>query len=130
MPSTGQLNLAANRWEPFVYTIDFEGLDLTGATFAMQVRDRKDGGFVRADLSTVTSVGTEGVTLAGVTTADGLTTSSISIRINEPTMEAMGVAREIGADGVVWWDMQITPSGGVKYRALEGTFTVKAGVTN
>lgn len=129
MPQTGRLDLTANRWEPFVHTIDFEGFNFTGASFAMQVRDRRDGGFLRADLATVGSVGSEGVTLTGVTTEDGIPTSHISIRINEATMEAMEVATEEGDDGEIWWDLQITPSGGVKYRALEGVFTVHAGVT-
>lgn len=130
-PKTGPLKLTANRWEPFIYTIDFEGFDYTGATFAMQVRAVKDsGGTALVNLATVGSVGTEGITIVGVTTTDGIPTTSISIRINEATVEALPEPAELGEDIVLRWDMQITPSGGNKYRALEGAFTVSAGVTH
>ena len=143
--TTGRRDLVANRWEPFVHVIRFEGQDLTGATIIGSVRDRKDGGFERVALATVGSVATEGFTIVSVADEEidfgddiGLVTvpvSTISMRINEATMEAMGTAtlaagaQEDGDDGSIWWDMQITPSGGVKYRALEGTFVPKAGVT-
>lgn len=130
MPSTGRLDLVANRWEPFVHTIDFEGFDFTGAIFAMQVRLTRDAtGDPLVNLSTVGGVGTEGVTITGVATVTGLTTSSISIRINEPTVEGLPFPSERGEDSALYWDMQITPSGGVKYRALEGKFIVHAGVS-
>jgi len=142
MPSTGRRDLVANRWEPFVHVFRFEGVDFTGGTFVAEVRDRKDGGFSRASLATVGSVGTQGITLVSVTDEDvdfggdigvvSVKVSKLSMRINEPVMEAMAVAREAGGDGAIWWDMQATAplvNGGVKYRALEGAFTVKAGVS-
>lgn len=142
MPSTGRRDLVANRWEPFVHVFRYEGQNLTGATIIAEVRDRRDGGFVRATLATVGSVGTEGITIVSVANEDidfggdigvlNVPVTTLSMRINEATMEAMDVAPdagEPGEDGVVWWDKQITPAGGVKYRALEGTFTVHAGVT-
>jgi hypothetical protein len=136
---TGRRDLLANRWEPFVHVFRFEGVDLTGAVFAAEVRDRKDGGFARATLATVGSVGTEGISLVSVAAEDvdfggedgvlNVPVSTVSMRINEPTVEAMNVAPEAGADGQIWWDMQITPAGGVKFRALQGSFTISAGVT-
>lgn len=130
-PKTGQLNLTANRWEPFIYTIDFEGFDYTGATFAMQVRAVKDsGGTPLVSLGTVGSVGTEGITITGVTTTDGVPTTGISIRINEATVEGLPEPAELGDDVTLYYDLQITPSGGNKYRALEGAFVVHAGVTH
>jgi hypothetical protein len=139
MPSTGRLDLTANRWEPFDYEIRYEGMDLTGATFAMDVRDRKDGGFVRASLSTAVSIAAEGVKLVSAAYDDvdfgdpigvlNVPVSVIHIHINEPTVEAMAVAREAGEDGVIFYDLQATPSGGTKFRMIEGTFTVKAGST-
>lgn len=125
----GSLPLVARRRVPFPLQIEVQGLDLTGAVFKMQVRDRKDGGFVRADLVTVSSASAEGVRLIGVETIDDVTVSTIGIRINETTMEAMNAATEIGQDAVIWWDMHITPSGGIKQVYFEGPFTVKAGVT-
>lgn len=131
MPSTGRRDLVANRWEPFVHTIDFEGFNLTGATFAMHVRLVRDApGAPLVNLSTVTTANTEGIRLTGVSTsAAGLPVSSVYIRINEPNVEALPAATELGEDATLYWDLQITPSGGDKYRALEGTFTVRAGVT-
>src|SRR3546814_9180001 len=77
-----------------------------------------DGGFVRADMT---------VTLASVTTDEGVPTSTVDLEIPEATMEAMDAATEAGDDAKIWWDLHITPSGGVKFVALEGPFTVKAG---
>src|SRR3546814_7601005 len=85
MFDTGRLPLAANRWTPFAYSVAFIGYDFTGATFKAQVRDRKDGGFVRADMT---------VTLASVTTDEGVPTSTVDLEIPEATMEAMDAATE------------------------------------
>lgn len=129
MFDTGKLHIKAARWTPFKYPIVFEGIDLTGATYALQVRDRKDGGFVRATLGTVTTANTEGVRFVSFTGGN----STVEIFISEATMEAMDIAADassVGSDGQAFWDLHITPSGGVKFVALEGTFTVKAGATN
>lgn len=125
--------LEAGRWVPFVYDIDIVGIDLTDAEFAMQVHDTKDrtSGTPRASLTTVTT-DIEGVRLTSTVTADSVTTSSIRIRIDEATMEAMDVANDAaanGTDGIAYWDMHITPDGGTKFLAFEGKFKVKAGVT-
>lgn len=141
MPTTGNLPLVANRWEPFVYVIRFEGQSLTGADLIAQVRLTRDAaGAAMVDLATVGSVATEGITIVSVANEDidfggdigvvNVPVSTISIRINEATMEALPEPQELGEDEPLFWDMQITPSGGDKYRALEGTFTVKAGVTH
>jgi hypothetical protein len=129
---TGRRDLVANRWEPFIHTIDIVGVDYSAATFLAQVRAVKDsGGLPLVALSTVGSVGTEGITVTGTTTdAGGIPTTSISIRINEATVEALPEPAELGDDVTLYWDMQVTPSGGNKFRMLEGTFTVHAGVTH
>lgn len=92
------------------------------------------------DLSTVPSAGTEGINIVSVANEDidfggsigvvNVPVTTISIRINEATVEALPEPAELGDDVTLYWDMQITPSGGTKYRALEGTFTVHAGVTH
>lgn len=141
MPSTGRRDLVANRWEPFVHVIRFEGQDLTGATFIAQVRATRDaGGTAPVDLSTVGGIGSEGVTIVSVANEDvdfggdigvvNVPVTTISMRINEATMEALPEPVPLGDDLPYWWDMQITPSGGVKYRSLEGQFTIHAGVTH
>lgn len=131
MYDAAPLPLMAARWTPFDCEIEFEGYDFTGATFAMQVRDRRDGGFVRATLATVTG-DVEGVRLLSVTTTADLPTSIIRILIAEATMEAMnnaGDAGLLGQDGVAWWDMHVTPAGGRKFVAAAGPFTIVAGST-
>lgn len=139
MPITGRRDLVANRWEPFVHVFRFEGISLTGATMAAEVRDRKDGGYQRVALATVGSATLQGLYLVSVANEDvdfggdigvvNVPVSTVSMRIDEAPMEAMAVAGEAGDDGKIWWDLQITPAGGVKCRRLEGSFTVKAGVT-
>lgn len=103
----------------------FEGFDLTDATFRLEVRDRRNGGQLRAGLDTVTTSAAEGVQLLSVDTADGVTTSIVHARINETTMEAMPES-DPGEDETIWWGLHITPSGGVKFEAFEGPFTIKA----
>lgn len=129
MQRPGRLPLEGDRWTAFVRTLTFQGADWTGATFAMQVRDRKDGGFLRADLGTVASASAEGVRLISAGLVDGVMTSVVGIRINETTMEDIDAATEAGEDADIWWDMHITPSGGVKQKYLYGPFKIRAGVT-
>lgn len=109
--------------------LDFVGFDFTGATFAMQVRDRPNGGALRADLSTVTTAAAEGVRLDSVTTVDGITTSRVAWRINKATMKAMPLAADPEADNLIHYDLKISPAGETEYVAAEGTFTIKNGVT-
>jgi hypothetical protein len=153
MQQPAAVDLNGDRYVPFIETIPVLEEDLTGATFKMQVRDRKDGGTLRADLLTVGSMASEGVTLVyagtdtvtnhitagrldqedadalGLVGADNLEMSVLGIRINETTMEAMPFAVEIGDDVELYYDMHITPSGGNKDLWFGGAFTVRAGVT-
>lgn len=153
----GNLPLAGDRQTPFFETLIFLGLDLTSAVFKLQVRDRKDGGAVRADLATVTTTaegvrllyggtdtianhitagrleevpsGTNPATGLPYTAADSVEMSQVTFKINETTMEAMPFGTETGDDLEIFWDLHVTPSGGLKQVYLEGTFTVRAGVT-
>lgn len=122
--------LTAGRWVPFVHDIIIEGLDLTGATFAMQVRDDWNGGAVRADLATETVAGTEGVRFAGVETVDGVDTSTLEVVIAEATMEAMPLDAA-NPDGplTLVYDLQITRTAGQPEVMMRGTFTVQEGST-
>ena len=122
--------LKGDRWTPFVATLEFEGVDLTGATFEMHIRLLPDlGGSPLVDLDTVASASSQGVRLIGVTGAGNEAVSSVGIRINETTMEGLPAASEIGDDLTLHWDMHITPSGGVKQVWAGGEFIVRAGVT-
>lgn len=116
------------RTNPLIETIVLNGWDYTGATIRLEVRDRRDGGALRAGLDTVASAASEGVRIASVTTAGVIPTTTLVIRINETTMEAMPAAPEAGDDIPMVWGMHITPLGGLKFMAFDGPFTVKASV--
>lgn len=130
MQNPGRLPLSGDRWTAFVRTLTFEGIDLTGATFAMQVRLKPDTpGAPLVDLSTVASASAEGVRFISVTGTGTDAVSVVGIRINETTMESLPAADEVGNDTPLAWDMHITPAGGTKQKYIGGAFTVRSGVT-
>ncbi|KLE32462.1 hypothetical protein [Aurantiacibacter luteus] len=123
--------LKAGRWVAFTHSVYVEGLDLTDATFAMQVRDSWNGGQIRADLSTVTTAAAEGVRFVGLDTVNGLPVSEIGIRINETTMEAMSAEAagiDPDADLSLVYDLHITRAGLAEV-FMRGAFIVQAGST-
>lgn len=124
----GTLHLQAQRWTPFVHTTDFVGQDFTGATFAMQVRLRRDApGAALITLGNATAPN-EGISVS-VSTVSGVPTSTMEIRIAEATLEPILLnAGKAGADVVLAWDIHITFGGGLKTRWLQGSFTIEAGV--
>lgn len=119
MFKTARYDSEANRFAPHTDYIDIESFDFTGAVCKLQIRDRKNGGQLRADL----------VPTVTVSTVEGVVTSRITWTIPEVTMEAMPLSSEISPDVKLFLDLHITPSGGVKFVPIEGTFTVKSGVT-
>lgn len=125
----GTLNLGADRFTPYVCDFIFSGIDLTDAVMKSQVRARRDGGALLADLDTVVTPATEGLYLVSVGAIDSITTSAVTMYIDEATMAAMPYGTEQGDDFLAYWDFQITPDDGVKQVYLRGTFTVRAGVT-
>lgn len=160
MDTPARIDFAGDRYVAFLRTVAFIGYDFTGATFAMQVRDRKDGGTVRATLGTVgvmPSVEGVGLFFGGTATvashiatgrltsviydytnpdtgvnyvsSDSVVLSVLRIRIDETTMEAMPFAAEVGDDRLFYWDLHVTPSGGVKDKYAGGDFLLRAGVT-
>lgn len=124
------LPIVAHRWVPFKYQIAFQGIDLTGATFAMSVRSTRDATSAAVTLANAASP-SEGISVS-VATALGVTTSTIELRIVEASMEdpaKFPLAPAIGDDLVYFYDIHITPSGGTKAVYFEGSFTVKGGAT-
>lgn len=103
----------------------FAGWDFTGATFRLEVRDRRNGGELRAALDTVATAAEEGVRIASVEMVEGLPVTTLRIRINETTMEAMPEP-DPGEDAKLFWGLHVTPAGGIKFQAFDGPFTVKA----
>ncbi|MBB3034064.1 hypothetical protein [Alteriqipengyuania lutimaris] len=132
MPDPVTRPLTAGRWVPFVHSIFVEGADLTTASFAMQVRDRWNGGQIRADLDTVTTASAQGLRLVDVTWDDGIPTSEIGIRINETTMQAIsaeGAGLDPDADVSCVYDIHVKRTAGMPEIWMRGPFNVQAGST-
>jgi hypothetical protein len=156
MKSPWSLDLAGDRWVPFIQSLSFVGADWTGAAFAMHVRATRDvTGTPLVNLTTVTSASAEGVRLiyggsdtianhiaagrleevpAGFEASDTVALSQVGIRVNETTMEGLlfpgsGAVGERGDDSKFYYDLHVTPSGGNKDVYARGTFTARAGAT-
>lgn len=130
MDQTARLPLGGRRWEAYVKTLRFAGVDLTGATFLMDLRlYRNAPGAPALALRTVTNGNAEGLRLVAVEQVDGRPVSVVSIKINETTIEGLPYIGEAGADAVLVYDLQVDRPGGYKRVWLEGEFWVLAAVT-
>lgn len=128
MITPGKLDLVAQRWTPYVYVIDFEGYDFSAATFAMDWRLYRDAEFAQLSLANAAS-NAEGISCS-VATVGGVPTSSVQIRVNETTLEAMLLgAGTPGADVSLYQDLHITGGGLPKTRWIEGKVIIRAGAT-
>lgn len=145
------IDLSADRWVACIRTLAFVGFNFTGGTFAAEVRLTPDAtGSALVSLTTQTSAAVEGVRLiyggtdtianhiaagrlsevpSGYTSASSVALSQLGIRINETTMEGLPFPAERGDDNTLYWDLHITPSGGIKDKYAGGAFIVRAGVT-
>lgn len=129
----GTLPLVVQRGTPFVYRIDFPGLDLTGAGLAAQVRSYKDQpGPPLIDLQAA-YVLAEGLSVTIDTDEAGLLFSTLQIRINETTIENTLPFPENGTEPndpvKLFWDLHLTISPVGKRRWIEGSFIISPGVT-
>lgn len=119
--------LRAARTVPLIATVVIRNLDFTDATFRMEVRDRRDGGALRAELDTVSTASEQGVRVISVDTSGDLPVTTLGIRIDETTMEAMpDHPSDPGENYSIWWGMHITPDGGTKFHAFDGPFVLLA----
>lgn len=125
-PAVAQLD--AFRWAYFKEAIPFEGIDFTGATFALQVRSYTDAPDPPLVSLANTASPAEGISVS-VATVNGLPTSTVEIRINETTIEGLRFTSPRGGDLTLAYDLVITLTGLGKRRWLEGPFVVHAGVT-
>jgi hypothetical protein len=126
----GKLDLPpAHKRTPYLFGgIRFEGYNFTGATLLMQIRHLPgDTGTPVISLSGA-SAGTQGLSIT-VLTVDDVTSTHLTIQIDEGTMEALPLAAPASAPLELYYDLHITPSGGVKQVWLEGAFIVKPGVS-
>lgn len=114
------LDLVANRHTPWKYVIEYSGANWSAGTMLMQVRQLPEQtGTPLLDLAS----GTE------ITNAYAGGVTSFTILVPEADMEALPAAAETGQDLVLYYDIQITPPGGIKEVYVRGKFTVLAGVT-
>jgi len=132
MITPGSLTLRAYRWQPYVETLDFVGYDFTGATMAMQLRLYPDAtGSSLLSLVNASSA-LQGLSVAVVTTG-GVPTSTVQIRIDETTLEALlpwpASGLKPGEDLTLYHDLVITGGGLPKTRWLQGPFILTPGVT-
>lgn len=122
--------LLAGRWEPFVDTFVIEALDLTGATLVMQVRKHWDAaGAPLVDLAPAAS-NAQGLSFT-VDTSGVLPISTIQVRINETTVEALPFSVPArGGNAELVYDLQVTlPGVHEKRRYFRGPFIVVPGGT-
>ena len=135
MITPGKLDLVVQRWTPFDYSIQLPvGLDFTGATAALQARLRPDApGDPIIGLVNASSAG-EGLSFTHETD-EGVVTSTLRIRINETTAEAIllnaGKAPSVDhrEDVRLSYDIHITGGGFAKTRWYEGVLTIRGGST-
>ena len=128
----GTLPLTVQRGTPFVYRIDFPGLDLTSAGLAAQVRLYRDQpGAPLIDLAKAQPL-SEGLSVTTISDA-GVPTSTLQIRINETTIEGLLPFPQNGLEPSepvkLAWDLHLTISPVGKRRWIEGPFTISPGVT-
>lgn len=126
MATAACLPIAADRAGACVRTIFFEGLDLTGVTLALEMRlNPETPGAAAVALGMGATANAEGLRLIGVTTANGVPTSQVVIRLNESTMKdaaKVPYAGELGSASTLYYDL-IGTFGQDKRRLCYGTFT-------
>lgn len=127
--SAAQGDLRVQRWAPKQFEIPCEGFDFTGQNLTMQVRAYKDApGSPLLNLVT-TSSPAEGLSVT-VETVEGVITSTIHIRINETTIEALLPFDENGTEPNEDVELKYAVhigSGAAKQRFLEGAFIIEPG---
>lgn len=150
MEQPAQLDLRADRHVRFAETLAFVDHDFSDATFAMQVREQKDGGELLVDLSTVTDAAAEGVRLIAASSAtladhiaagridevptgydatETVVISEVGIRIAEASMAALPYPPVRGGEQVLVWDMVVATAPGEEDVIAGGKFIIRAGVT-
>lgn len=123
-------DLQVYRSVPFILSMEFSDVDLTGAVFKSQVR-LYDGapGSPLIDLATVESSSSQGIRLQSVAEVGGVDVSTVVMRINQAALAALPVASEADKPLVLAWDMLVTPSGGLTERWVYADFVALPGAT-
>lgn len=130
MDQVGRLSLGGRRYQAYSKTIRLVGVDLTGASFRMEVRMLPNTpGAPLLALGTVGTAAAEGIRLVSVEQVDGQPVSTLGLRVNKSSMEALPFSGELGDDSAFAYDLMVDPSGGLEQVWLAGPFVAQAGVT-
>lgn len=129
-PATKDITVLRN--VPWVYAIEFRGVDFTNMSFAFQVRlYRGAAGDPLIDLS-MAAVGSEGISL-DVDLSGDLPVSTLTLNIPESTLDGVTppAGTKAGTDPVLYYDLKSTDADGafIQSRWLEGKFTIHEGIT-
>lgn len=126
MATAACLPIAADRVGPCVRTIFFEGLDLFGLQLAMEFRlNQETPGPAPISLGMGATADAEGIRVVDVTSANGIPTSQVVIRISEATMKdaaKVPYSGELGSASTLFYDF-IATFGQDRRRLAYGTFT-------
>jgi hypothetical protein len=109
MAQSARLDIASWRNQARLLTLRIVGVDLsTGSNrLRAQVRQIEDApGAPRIDLSQVTTTA-QGLRVTDVEVADGVPTSTVTMRINKSTMDAMPYVGEIGDNARFAWALTV-----------------------
>ena len=133
IPSPGRLDLIAYRGSIYLHDVVFLGQALYDTSFYLTVRAFRDAPGDPLIFLQTTAAGTQGMSSV-VFTEDGVTSTRLTIQIDEDTiMETLpfdSSGRPADAPDVsLVYDIHILSFEAPRYRALEGAFTISAGVT-
>lgn len=111
------------------------GVDWSGGTFAMQIRNEPgDSGAALVSLTNA-SAGAEGFSASFVTdytdpvSGEEAEATIIRPQINETTLEGLAYGADPSDPVKLFYDIHATVSGLGKFVLMAGTFTIKPGVT-
>lgn len=128
------VTIVAEKRVPFDNVLPVIGIDYTGASFAMHVRnDYGDTGDPIIEIGDSVS-GSEGLSVtygdyADPVTGETVQASIIRIKINETTIEGIDLAVDEADDLRLVYDIHLTPSGGSKFVLCRGPFIITPGST-
>jgi hypothetical protein len=136
MASAPVINIVADKRVPFDETIPDFRSDYSGASALMEIRPEPGSSGTPVILLSTTLSSGEGIVIsydsgyAFEYLGTAYTGASlIQILINETTLEGIDYAASPDERAVYYYDLHITPSGGKKFVACRGTFTIDPGVT-
>lgn len=128
MQDVATVALGGRRFQAFAKTMRFKGVDLTDASFRMEIRlAANTPGVPLVALGTVEEG--QGIRFVGVEEVDGVDVSTIVIQIDKENVETLPYSGEPGDDTVLAYDLMVEPLSGIEQVWVAGDFVAQAGVT-